>query len=183
MKQLAAAALLAGVSPAFGAQLADYGEPAIIEVVASQAVVVEAGGHKTIMLIDVDRLATVVAALHKQDNRVFEAFPTAKLPAAWNSCNEMKEQNKLFHQDGANSLVAFDNGPEAANATPYLAAPPLVTAPRDRKRITSDSEGMARLMLVNAAFVSGDLHFTIKGGSIKLGKYDRVRVLTECILE
>jgi hypothetical protein len=65
MKQLVAAALLAGVSPAFGAQLADYGEPAIIEVVASQAVVVEAGGHKTIMLVDVDRLATVVAALHK----------------------------------------------------------------------------------------------------------------------
>lgn len=182
MRSFLALALLLTSTSAWSAELSDYGEPAVIELVAPAAVVENSGGKVILTLKDVDSLATVAAAMHKRDKRIFDAFPVSELPAAWNSCNAMKAENKLFHSDGVNSLVAFDDGPGGQPRTPHLAKAPLVTAPKDTTRISGADEGIARLMLINAAMVNGDLQFDIQGGAIEPGNYEHVRVLAECII-
>jgi hypothetical protein len=158
-----------------------YGEPAAIEIVASSATVATANGKSTITLHDVDKLAGVISALHK-DSRNFDAFPVAELPKAWNSCNTMKDEMKLWHKDGLNSLVIFHSGADADPKNTFRAKAPLVTAPKDATRTLGGDEGVAKLMLVDAQLVNNNLSFDIKGGKLATGDYKRVRVITECVL-
>lgn len=159
-----------------------YGEPAAIELVAPSAVVVNVNGKQTITLNDVDKLAGIVGALHKS-NRTMDAFPTAELSAAWNSCNAMKEEKRLWNKDGFNSIVIFHSGTDSDAKNTHLAKAPLVTAPKDTSRTSGKEEGIARLMLVNAKMNANTLSFDIKGGAIVSGAYQRVRIITECVFQ
>ncbi|MEH6548343.1 MAG: hypothetical protein V7711_18670 [Pseudomonadales bacterium] len=154
-------------------------EPAAIEIVAPSATVVIANGKSTITLHDIDKLAGIISALHK-NSRSFDAFPVAELTEAWNSCNAMKEDMMLWHEDGLNSLVIFHSGVDADPKNTHGAKAPLVTAPKDTTRTLGGDEGIAKLMLVDATLVNNDLSFDIKGGVLATGDYTRVRVITEC---
>jgi hypothetical protein len=171
-------------STAFGQNLnrmTGYGDPAVIEVVASSAKVTNVSGKLTITLNDVDKLAAIATNLH-QKNRLFDAFPVSELPKAWNSCNAMKEEKKLWNEDGLNSIVIFHSGADSDSKNTHLAKAPLVTAPKDKTRTSGADEGIARLMLINAKLANNDLSFDIPKGVIAAGSYTRVRVLTECII-
>ena len=183
MRRLAAIILVIATSPAYSAELTDLGEPAVIELAAAGASVNAAAGKTTLTLHKVDELASIAAAIHKRDARVFDAFPVRELPEAWNNCNAMKEEYHLFHKDGVNSMVIFDSGPASKNRPSYLAKAPLITAPKDRTRVPGDDEGIARVMLVNAVMASGDLTFDVINGAIEPGNYSNVRIMTECVID
>ena len=157
-----------------------YGDPAAIELVASSAVVANENGRLTITLNDVDKLAGIVSGLHKT-NRNMDAFPVTELPKAWNSCNAMKEEKKLWNKDGFNSIVIFHSGADSNPVNSHRAKAPLVTAPKDNSRTSGKEEGVARLMLINAKLSGNSISFDIKGGNIAPGKYQRVRITTECV--
>lgn len=159
-----------------------YGEPAAIELVAPSGEVKNVNGKSTITLNDVDKLAGIVGALHK-NNRTMDAFPVSELPAAWNSCNAMKEEKKLWNKDGYNSIVIFQSGADSDAKNTHLAKAPLVTAPKDTSRTSGKEEGIARLMLINAKMNANALSFDIKGGVITSGTYQRVRIITECVFQ
>ena len=162
--------------------MSKYGEPAAIELVAPSAVVVNVNGKQTITLNDLDKLAGIVGGLHK-NNRTMDAFPVSELPAAWNSCNAMKEEKKLWNKDGYNSIVIFQSGADSDAKNTHLVKAPLVTAPKDTSRTSGKEEGLARLMLVNAKMNANTLSFDIKGGAIVPGTYQRVRIITECVFQ
>lgn len=163
------------------AALTKYGEPAAIELVAPSAVVTNTNGKLTIALNDVDRLAGLVGRLHKT-NRTLDAFPVAEFAKAWNSCNAMKEDKKLWNNDGFNSIIIFHSGADSNAQNTHLAKAPLITAPKDTSRTLGKDEGVAKVMLLNAKLDANTLSFDIKGGTIAQGTYQRVRVVTECIV-
>lgn len=158
-----------------------YGEPAAIELSAPSAVVTKENGKFTISLNDVDKLAGIVSGLHKTSRNI-DAFPITELPKAWNSCNAMKEEKKLWNKDGFNSIIIFHSGVDANAKNTHLAKAPLVTAPKDTSRTLGNDEGVAKLMLINAKLTGNTLSFDIKGGAISPGAYQRVRVITECVV-
>ena len=157
-----------------------YGEPAILELVAPTATVTSANGKSVLTLNDVDKLVGSSAGLHKTI-RMLEAFPVAEFSKAWNSCNVMKDQKKLWNADGFNAVVIFHSGTDSNPKNTHLAKSPLVTAPKDTTRTSGSNEGIAKLMLINAKLSNNALSFDITNGVIAAGNYKRVRVLAECI--
>jgi hypothetical protein len=158
-----------------------YGEPAILELVAPTATVTSAKGKSVLTLHDVDKLVGSSAGLHKTV-RTLEAFPVAEFSKAWNSCNVMKDQKKLWNADGFNAVVIFHIGTDSNPKNTHLAKAPLVTAPKDTTRTSGGDEGIAKLMLINAKLTNNALSFDVTNGGIAAGEYKRVRVLAECIL-
>jgi hypothetical protein len=157
-----------------------YGEPAILELVAPTATVTSANGKSVITLNDVDKLVGVASGLHKTI-RNLEAFPLVEFSKAWNSCNMMKDQKKLWNADGFNAVVIFHSGTDSNPKNTHLAKAPLVTAPKDTTRTSGSDEGIAKLMLVNAKLTNNTLSFDVTNGAMAAGNYKRVRVLAECI--
>lgn len=119
------AGLLGAAAVVTAAEMTDFGEPAMIVVAAPAAVVTEEQDKTVITLENVDRRAGISTSLHKRGARVFDAFPVTELAKAWNSCNAMKEEYKLFHKDGVNSLVMFKAGPLQAKCPLILPSLPL----------------------------------------------------------
>ena len=158
-----------------------YGEPAVLELVAPTATVTSANGKSTLTLNDVDKLVGASSGLHKTI-RILEAFPVTEFSEAWNSCNVMKDQKKLWNADGFNAVVIFHGGTDSDPKNTYLANAPLVTAPKDKTRTSGSGEGIAKLMLINAKLTNNVLSFDVTNGAIAAGNYERVRVLTECVI-
>ena len=158
-----------------------YGEPAILELVAPTATVTLVNGKSVLTLHDVDKLVGSSAGLHKTI-RTLEAFPVAEFSKAWNSCNVMKDQKKLWNADGFNAVVIFHIGTDSNPKNTHLAKAPLVTAPKDTTRTSGGDEGIAKLMLINAKLTNNALSFDVTNGGIAAGGYKRVRVLAECIV-
>ena len=157
-----------------------YGEPAIVELVSPTATVTSANGKAVITLNDVHKLVGISSGLHKTI-RTLEAFPVAEFSKAWNSCNVMKDQKKLWNADGFNAVVIFHSGTDSNPKNTHLAKSPLVTAPKDTTRTLGGDEGVAKLMLINAKLSNNSVSFDITNGTITAGNYNRVRVLTECL--
>lgn len=74
-----------------------YGEPAILELVAPTATITLVNGKSVLTLHDVDKLVGSSAGLHKII-RTLEAFPVAEFSKVWNSCNVMKDQKSYGMQ-------------------------------------------------------------------------------------
>ena len=162
------------------ADLEQYGHPAIISISSSSASVSNIDGTTTLTLHDVPALATLTAAVHKHNERVFSAFPTNKLATAWNSCNAMKLKNGLFHDDGVNSLLAYSDGP-VDSEDGHVTEAPLITQTETIEKTFGGAEGAARAMLVDASFSENDLSFTVRNSVLIEGSYTQVQLVTECV--
>jgi len=138
-----------------------YGEPAILELVAPTATVTLVNGKSVLTLHDVDKLVGSSAGLHKTI--------------------VMKDQKKLWNADGFNAVVIFHMGTDSNPKNTHLAKAPLVTAPKDTTRTSGSDEGIAKLMLINAKLTNNALSFDVTNGGIAAGGYKRVRVLAECL--
>ena len=131
-------------------------------------------------------LATATAAVHKHNKRIFTAFPISELPEAWNSCNAMKAENNLFHNDGINSIVTFDSGPEGLAEHGHVSTAPLITQTADVLPTLGGDEGTLHLMLLDAAYAADSMVLNV---SVPLssknpadGEYQNVVVATECVV-
>jgi hypothetical protein len=154
--------------------LEEYGNPATISINSGSAVI----EGQTITLIDVSPLAALSAGMHVHNGRVFQAFPVRELAAAWNSCNAMKFENELFHEDGVNAIIVFSSG---ASEHGHLTTAPLVTATEEFSHTTGGDEGVLRVMLTELENLDdGNIQFRIEGDEIYDGEYQDVSILTEC---
>ena len=166
--------------------LEEYGEPAIVSFHADQAnVTTNSSGQQNITFEGVSVLATATAAVHKHNKRIFTAFPVSELPKAWNSCNAMKLENNWFHNDGANSIITFASGPKGLAEHGHLSTAPLITQTADVTATLGGDEGALHLMMVDAAYATGSLSFSVtvplKSKSVVDGVYQNVTVNTECL--
>lgn len=159
-----AAACLACVSfaatSALALDLEEYGDPATISFSADYAVITP-GKPDRITLHGVSRLATVTAAMHKHNRRIFSAFPVSELPEAWNSCNAMKTELGMFHDDGVNSVVAFAGHSDGIREYSYLSKPTLLTQSQDIEVVSDDAAGAVGLMLIDAKYDGETLEFSV----------------------
>lgn len=163
--------------------LEDYGDPAIISFHAEQAEVIsDTSGKQMLVLTNTSILATISAAVHKHNQRLFNAFPVDSLPAVWNSCNAMKFEYELFHEDGVNSVFTFDEGPEMVLEHGHLSNAPLITQTAKVSKTTGGSEGTIYAMLIDAAGNRNKLSFVIEGAQLSEGLYSEVQMSTECVV-
>ena len=112
---LAGLTLMFSIGHSTAADLESVGRPALLSFSSDYATVeTSATGVTTITFHDVSKLTTITSDLHRHHQRAFAAFPTSELAAAWNTCNAMKFENKLFHNDGVNAIMTFSGGPSDA---------------------------------------------------------------------
>lgn len=166
--------------------LEEYGDPAIISFHADRATVTTDSSGQNITFDGISVLATLTAAVHKHNQRRFTAFPISELPEAWNSCNAMKFENNLFHNDGANSIVTFASGPEGHHEHGHLSTAPLITQTADILPTLGGDEGTLDLMLLDAAYATDSMVFNVsvplKSKPLVDGEYTNVVIATECIV-
>ena len=164
--------------------LEKYGDPAIISFHADSANVTTDSSGQHITFDGMSVLATLTAAVHKHNERVFTAFPISELPEAWNSCNAMKFENNWFHNDGVNSIVTFASGPEGHAEHGQVSTAPLITQTADVLPTLGGDEGTLRLMLTDAAYSTDSLSFStsvpLNSKNLVDGEYDNVVVSSEC---
>lgn len=159
-----------------------YGNPAVISWSAAQASFEETSGKNVIILSEVSSLATITTNLHKHHQRLFSAFPIAELAEAWNTCNDMKHAEGLFHEDGINAVITFDEATGLTTETEHLSTAPLITSSKKAEPTVGSAEGMMTLMLDDATFSQGVLSFEIKGAtSAMVGEISNVNISTECL--
>ena len=166
--------------------LEEYGEPAIISFHADRANVTTDSSGQHITFNGISVLATLTASVHKHNKRIFTAFPISELPEAWNSCNAMKFENNLFHNDGNNSIVTFDSGPEGLAEHGHLSTAPLITQTADVLPMLGGDEGTLQLMLLDAAHATDSMRFNVsvplRSKTPEDGVYVNVLVATECAM-
>ena len=160
--------------------LEQYGAPAVISWSATEASIDTTGSTTTISFKGVSSLATLTANLHKHHERIYTAFPIAELPEAWNSCNDMKTELGLFHADGVNTSVSFDDS-KGITESGHLSSAPLITATKTATEITGGAEGFLTLMMIDANYDGGIISFTLEGESINTsGTLSGLTISTEC---
>jgi hypothetical protein len=166
--------------------LEEYGQPAIISFHADRATLTTDTSGQRITFDGISVLATATAAVHKHNKRIFTAFPISELPEAWNSCNAMKVENNLFHNDGNNSIVTFDSGPEGLAEHGHLSTAPLITQTADVLPMLGGDEGTLQLMLLDAAHATDSMRFNVsvplRSKTPEDGVYVNVLVATECAM-
>jgi hypothetical protein len=166
--------------------LEDYGDPAIISFHADRANVTTDSSGQRITFNGASTLATLTSQVHKHNERFFSAFPISELPESWNSCNNMKFENRLFHNDGVNSAVTFSSGPAGHNEHGHLSTAPLITQTSEILATVGGDEGLLVMMLDDAVFEGGNLSFRvrqpIKMRPVSDGVYQEVAVSTECFI-
>ncbi|WP_435137506.1 hypothetical protein [Pseudopelagicola sp. nBUS_19] len=164
--------------------LEEYGEPAIISFHADRANVTTDSSGQHITFEGISVLATLTASVHKHNKRLFTAFPISELPEAWNSCNAMKFENNWFHNDGVNSIITFEAGPEGHNEHGHVSTAPLITQTADVLPTLGGDEGALHVMLLDAAYATNSLSFNssvlLKSKPVSNGEYSNVVVATEC---
>jgi len=169
-------------APAYAADidLETYGDPATIFLNAEAAEITFEKGVGTLTLRNISTLTSISAAVHEHNERVFTAFPTVELPDAWNSCNVMKSEENLFHNDGFNSLIVFDHGSIEHG---HLSSAPLVTATAQITEETGGTEGVLRVMLTDAVYRDeGVMTFAITGDELVASQLTGVQIVTECLI-
>ena len=160
--------------------LEQYGAPAVISWSAVEALINTEGSMTTISFTGVSSLATLTANLHKHHQRIYTAFPITELPEAWNSCNDMKTELELFHADGVNTSITFDDA-TGITELGHLSSAPLITAVRTAEKITGGTEGFVTLMMMDARYDNGILSFVLEDQSINTsGTLSGLTVSTEC---
>ena len=171
----------AGAKPAsITVDLEQYGMPAVISWSATEASIGTEGEKTTISFTGVSSLATVTGNLHKHHERIFTAFPIAELPEAWNSCNDMKTELSLYHADGVNTSILFDDA-TGVTESGHLSTAPLITSNKTAKVITGGAEGFMTVMMIDANYDNGTLSFLLEGESVNTsGTLSGLTVSTEC---
>lgn len=158
-------------------RLEEYGDPATISITSDSALI----EGETITLIGVSPLASLSSGIHVHNRRVFQAFPVTELAASWNSCNEMKFENGLFHEDGVNAIIVFSSG---FSEHGHLTTAPLVTSTQEFSDTTGGDEGVLRVMLTEMEnLAGGNIQFRIDAEGISDGEYQEISILTECASE
>lgn len=176
---------------AFAAAMATYAHaddmdgavPAIIVLQSASADVASGPDGQTLILSGIHPLVAVAGGL--EDDRQFHSFRIEDFSEGWNTCNDLKDQQGMWHDDGLNTLVEFSSGPDSGEG--YRLHSPLYTAANrdDDSRATDGAPGSARLMLDDAAFdaAAQTQGFAIRSGAMTDGHYENVVVLVECVIE
>ena len=180
---LAMSVLLLGTSSALAADLQTYGKPAVLTFSAEYATIdAPQTGTATITFHNVSKLTSLTADLHKHHQRTFTAFPTSELTTAWNTCNAMKFENKLFHDDGVNAVMVFSAGPDTLESG-HLSTAALVTQTQPIETTTGQAEGALKMMMVDAAYANNTLRFNLLPSEkfeAQAATFVDVMVSTEC---
>ena len=176
-----AAAALAGLALGARAEVMDDAVPAMIVLHAEAAEVATGADGQTVTLLDVFPLAAVTAELGEK--RQFHSFHVSDFAEGWNSCNDLKDEEALWHEDGTNALLEFASGPDSGDG--YRRFSPLYTAAGrdDATMVTDEAAGSVRLMLDDAAYdaAAASQTFAVRGGAIADGRYEDVVLLAECL--
>lgn len=181
LKALAASCvLLAGGSALAAPALKDL-DPAAIMITADSARVSVKNGKTRLELKNTAGVVSAVAALNGK--RRFETFPLRELPQSWNSCNDMKDANKWWHDDGFNAAFQFDSGAAKLPENAHFAKSRLLTAPQNRDTTIAGAAGAAKLKLLHAELRGSTLAFEIAGGKLTPGTYRRIGLLVECVID
>lgn len=182
---IAATALAVAAAPAIAnaeVKLSDFGPPAMLIVTSAGATVARDGDNTILSLKGVHPLVIISFDVH--EDRYFDGYPLTDFAPSYNSCNEMKEAYDLWHEDGANTLFAFQNGPDNGEKASHRKYSPLVTAPNaeDLTRVTGTAFGTVPLFVETAEYDerSGGLLLMVAGHNLALGDYNNVVVKLEC---
>jgi hypothetical protein len=157
--------------------------PAIIVLQSETADVASGPQGQTLTLAGIHPLVAVAGGL--EAGRQFHSFRIEDFSEGWNTCNDLKDQQGMWHDNGLNTLVEFTAGPDSGEG--YRLHSPLYTAANrdDASRDTGGAAGSARLMLDDAMFdeAAETQSFAIRGGTMTDGSYENVVVLVECVIE
>ena len=175
---------LTSLGTALAVNLEAFGRPALLTFSAEYATIGSpASGSKTITFHNVSKLTSIASDLHKHNQRTFTAFPTSELADAWNTCNAMKLENKLFHDDGFNTIMAFSVGSDANTESGHLTTAPLITQTKPVEPTAGQAEGALKMMLIDAVYSENNLTFSLlpsKDSSIDPAVFVDAIVSTEC---
>lgn len=176
---LGAAGLMLSVALPAQASMLDA-RPAMLVLLADGATVSDDAQGQGLVLTGVHPVVALVSQL--EDDRVFHAFRFDDFAAHWNTCNELKHDHDLWHPDGRNAMLVFEDGAHPHDGVRMNA--PLFTAPlRDDDTHDATGEtGAVRLMLEDAAIDGTVLSFRVSEGAVEPGAYGGVMLLAECLI-
>jgi len=168
---------------ASGRDLPDHWEPAMLLVSADTGIADASGDAVSLTLRRVHPLVTLVRSLH--DDRHFDAYPITEFAESYNTCNAMKDELGLWHDDGYNALLVYANGPENGERASHLRYSPLVTSPQanNPERVFGGDHAAIPLFIKTAQFGADDrtLSLTLAPGQLVPGTYTGVLLKTECL--
>ncbi len=184
MKSAAIAGVLicAIAAPLPASDLPDHWEPAMLLVSADTGVADAGGDAVSLTLSSVHPLVTLVRSLH--DDRHFDAYPVTEFAESYNSCNAMKDDLGLRHDDGYNALLVYANGPANGERASHLRHSPLVTSPHadNPERVYGGDHAAIPLFIETAHYDADDrtLSLTLAPGQLVPGTYAGILLKTEC---
>jgi hypothetical protein len=161
------------------------GEPAMLVLTADAGEVATKGGKRILTLRGVQPLVAYTAALDK--DRVFGSFHVKEFSRHWNSCNELKHRQNMWNKDGNNALIEYMSGVDNGKDGAYRKEAPLITNPKANvtDMVARAREGGMPLFIEHAAYNAGKATetFEIERGALRNGRYRKIVLLTECVLD